>query len=54
MTLARAIEILEAYNNWRNNLQSISPSPSDIFVAIDTVVKHLKSEKDAGIGYWKQ
>lgn len=49
MTLQQAIEILEAHNKWRRdgNVPNSLPmqNPTQLGIAIDTVVNHLKEPK---------
>ena len=42
MTLERAIEILEAHQEWRKGADTDMIAPSIITEAIDTILKHLK------------
>jgi hypothetical protein len=45
MTTNQAVELLKKYNDWRRGAETEMPHPSEIGLAIEIVIKEIKSRK---------
>lgn len=45
MEITEAIKILTEYNKWRRGDDMNHPNPTELGMAIDFIIKHVKNEK---------